>query len=1404
MAAKRPCIYILFKDDPDRRVVFDKGKTTADNQADFAQYLIDHPDSEAMKNLSIEGVKEAVPAAPGKGPMIVRHGESEANAANVRSTPETPLTEGGVQQAQELGQQMKDRGIKTIYHSDMTRSRQTAEEAAKVAGAEVKELPNSGEKLPDETDEAFVERAKKVKDEIEKLPSDDAVVSHGLLMKAIDALDQTDGDVKEAVKVYKKLPNIDNGGELKKNGEVSGESINIQNQGGQNAITQSEGPVEEGHQQSGVEEHQGTGAPRIEAPVEGSDNRDSRTNGEGQKEAEIDEPAKNPSARTPLRRPVGDPLTFDWDGYTATGTVARADDPGKVIAQVPAAGGAWTTVKLDKIIHATEDIKNWLRAKKIDSEGNVYAGVPFDKIWNSAIESTAKSFETAENFLKGVKDVIKQLHENLGDSWDKKNVFDTFKAFAAKQGYDIKDKDLQDAVDGVDIVPDVPYTSSKQTPDGATPEPTNAQKAEQMQKMDREAKKVTFSKVKDAVAKGAHNVYKQINSIKGERGRMTATTLNAAQGKMNMLLLENSARLNQMSRSLDELSGADRKKFILNIQSGQKQDTPALQKMSDELSGMLDKAAKMLSTVTDLHVLQNYFPQIWRKPEDFQRFIDKNAILSKRPVQGSAQMLKRRILEDISVGYANGFRLITDNPVRLVQMYQHSAAQLMKGYDVLTGLMDQGLAIPTKDGITDARTGQPIPPDFEKGNFSLFNSFAKKYYLDKKGEGSEGDYPYAGVMVAPETNEALYSIYGPGLGDAMGAFKAFGNLGNSLNYMQLGLSGFHFMTVTGQLMASDFGLGFQNLFAGKIGAAAESFGKGLIFPGQIIGAFKNYAKLIDRANKGSLDEGNDYQTAALQMIAKAGGALRSDPIYKVHALENARRTYYELKNSDIHAAWGVPKAAFQYMLGYTSYITNQIMEHYVPVLKTQAFMDLAQSELKLRKPVGEYETQKVLQSAWDYNENRFGEVNYDRWFMNRMMKEASFMGFRAMGWTFANVKQYGGSLSTGLVHSAKRIAKGEGLNPDTAFTMGLMTSSALVCGLFNYFMKGGIHDIRDFVSIRTGDKNKDGSDIRRVPFAHLREIYQYTKEVPYYIQQGKIGAAGGQLTTNFMHEMSNKLNPSITFTQQILQNKDYFNEPIMFHPNWFPEFANDPQGIKAALVNNKIADGLNYIAAQYVPIAFRDETGKNNNLLSLDYWHRQLTPDAFAQKFGIVTAPMNFDRQTYQNVVMDAYYKSMDTKHIDFDKKYLSVANEIQKGIANINIGDPVANKRAIQSLIDQAKSDGILTNRNTYEYFAKKNANYFQDRFASLGAQEQMDILAKKVIPPELMESYLKGFNYDSHKTARQQIVSWCKKNKDIVAGYGPYQDILDMVSGKPQGTTTKAVEKEVVNGGGNSTLSF
>jgi 2,3-bisphosphoglycerate-dependent phosphoglycerate mutase len=73
--------------------------------------------------------------------VLVRHGETDGNAARVLQRPEVPLNARGVRQAEQLARRLSAGGFAHILCSDLLRARMTAAPLAARSGMTVEETP---------------------------------------------------------------------------------------------------------------------------------------------------------------------------------------------------------------------------------------------------------------------------------------------------------------------------------------------------------------------------------------------------------------------------------------------------------------------------------------------------------------------------------------------------------------------------------------------------------------------------------------------------------------------------------------------------------------------------------------------------------------------------------------------------------------------------------------------------------------------------------------------------------------------------------------------------------------------------------------------------------------------------------------------------------------------------------------------------------------------------------------------------------------------------------------------------------------------------------------------------------------------------------------------------------------
>lgn len=67
--------------------------------------------------------------------LVIRHGETAANAARILQHPHEPLSSRGIQQAERLAKRLRNAGLSLIISSDYERARMTATAISRASGA---------------------------------------------------------------------------------------------------------------------------------------------------------------------------------------------------------------------------------------------------------------------------------------------------------------------------------------------------------------------------------------------------------------------------------------------------------------------------------------------------------------------------------------------------------------------------------------------------------------------------------------------------------------------------------------------------------------------------------------------------------------------------------------------------------------------------------------------------------------------------------------------------------------------------------------------------------------------------------------------------------------------------------------------------------------------------------------------------------------------------------------------------------------------------------------------------------------------------------------------------------------------------------------------------------------------
>ena len=177
----------------------------------------------------------------------------------------------------------------------------------------------------------------------------------------------------------------------------------------------------------------------------------------------------------------------------------------------------------------------------------------------------------------------------------------------------------------------------------------------------------------------------------------------------------------------DKMPRKEALEFIDNLENGEPQKNPELQKFADIMRILMDDKADQvrgLGTGKLETVIENYFPHIWKKPEEYQSWVkqwikDNLGIepggrpgLGRKPVEGSKAFLKHRSIPTIADGMkpvadgGPGLEPVSYNPVDLILMKLRE----MDKYILAVNLMDK---LKAEGMLKYVQLGQKVPEGYE-------------------------------------------------------------------------------------------------------------------------------------------------------------------------------------------------------------------------------------------------------------------------------------------------------------------------------------------------------------------------------------------------------------------------------------------------------------------------------------------------------------------------------------------------------------------------------------------------------------------------------------------------------------------------------------------------------------------
>jgi hypothetical protein len=559
---------------------------------------------------------------------------------------------------------------------------------------------------------------------------------------------------------------------------------------------------------------------------------------------------------------------------------------------------------------------------------------------------------------------------------------------------------------------------------------------------------------------------------------------------------------------------AEQYKFLSDVERG-RPIAPADQKDANDIRNMSDVAyvnEKQWGSKADY--VQNYISHWWDFPQRAQQLFQTLPLS-----MGPTAFQKARTIDFIDDGLAAGLKLKTANPFAILRQRLMAGADMRARMQLLHDWRSLYQAVIAKQ-VGPAASAQVRA--LERAGWQRLNAPNREQwlispdvaYLWKNGVESRGFWADPSLA-----------------GDA---FRAWMNFKAVWVPLKLTASAFHPLHVLGINLAQNWSRALDQAIAGDFAGAMKSFGQGLTPYSKYGREMRAQALLGDHART---PEGQ----YAVNLMKEGGFSPWQSEIQRGQAQEKLTKAWKAMNPFGI--AWHGLQTALQ-----KNPIQTAIFEHWIPELKTAAYLNDAAAVLK-RDPSLQFDPARrrvALSAIAKSIDNRYGEMFYDGLAWNRYVRDAGVGSFLSLGWNLGFIREFGGAA---LEVPARAAAAAGVWNPSATrqlvmnstnkiqFASIYFGTSLLMGGMMTYMLTGkSPEDIWDYIFPRVGGDNPDGSPRRLTTMFYTREIPMAQKHI-----EERGGGIGGTLSGLGAMVWNKMVFEPIV---ELANNKDYFGREI--------------------------------------------------------------------------------------------------------------------------------------------------------------------------------------------------------------------------------------------------------------------
>lgn len=629
-----------------------------------------------------------------------------------------------------------------------------------------------------------------------------------------------------------------------------------------------------------------------------------------------------------------------------------------------------------------------------------------------------------------------------------------------------------------------------------------------------------------------------VPSAAGEKAKQTEVAIRGSYGEAKRRQAIAESALNEFARQAVDMNDHEVMDFYNHAEGrtqGIQLKNKQFQAMADTIRDIYARYKGYIEAMPETRMMNfvtDYFPHMWEPGQEKEI----KEFLNSYWQQGSGRNLKERIIPKIADGLEYGLKLKEKNPVRATSAYVGTMSHYMASVDILRTINN------------DLGGGYYADGKQPEGYVPLVGRNAERIENARIDLESGKLVPARNLkLYAPQQVADLYNaFYSKGFEDTKlkSAYMLARDAINTNTMMELGLSAYHFNTITVQSLNQDMSRILRNAVAGDWAGVSDAI-KGLVTPTL---HFQQGMKLMDQY-KDLADHGVDMERIA-DLFARSNLRLGIDPLSNVRTHGGFYKAWQRgelpalidrLKGQLTEGyGTGALKSGAEVISRVVSDVAHPLFNVYIPAIKMSAFHDLMGDWMRQNKDATDAEISRQAVRIGDLVEDRFGEMNMENIFWNKKAKEILGLSLRAPGWDIGLVRQTGGA-GVDVYHIINDAIRGKGFDQirldRPLFMVGAAINLVAINAAMTYFKTGVMpsdQKLKDWLAYATGGMHKAFGwhpERAEIP-GHARELIQIAS-IP-----GKGPLSGVE------QEISNKVSTLPKRIYEAVSNQDWKGKPI--------------------------------------------------------------------------------------------------------------------------------------------------------------------------------------------------------------------------------------------------------------------